>query len=859
MPYKCCIVGCKSNYDTVDEKTSTFGFPDEVKEHDRRERWIKFVNRKNFVPNENTKICERHFELVYVKKGIGENGRTRLIKTKKPVPTILDPDVKASPVVSHMKAPSAIPRKSPRKRIFQEDEYEKFVKQDTISSFDDMTESLAPLGYQTNRYNDHIVYYRMQVTELGALEINECIRVDRDLHVKLFYKGSPLPLPTWFRHGTNCRLATKSALNNFPNYIKNEGERSSSVFEELSQLRFKNRPFYSSNVIRYALLLRYTSLQSYKMLCEHFQLPSLSLLRKITKGTIDAVKCATKLKTVGKISEDVVLMLDEMFLQKVEEYCGGKSIGANENNELYKGLVAFMIVGMKENVPYVIKASPDTAITGEWLQEQIKDCLKTLKSCGFNVRAIVCDNHASNISAYDLLLQDCGQDPDSTYMMFESKKIYLLYDTVHLIKTIRNNLLNYKRFIFPSFRFDGFEDVIEVASGEMSWKTLHDVHDKDMKLDSYFRKAPKLSYKALHPGNRKQSVPLALSVFDSTTSAAIESYFPDRKASADFLRLIDTWWVISNAKQQFSSRRIGHAVTKGDKKPEFLRKFADWIEEWHAAKIPGCQKFTLSTQTSSALTRTLRGQASLLEDLLSEGYKFVLTARLQSDPLERRFGQYRQMSGGRFLVSLKDTTCSEKILKIKSLLKAGVDLDESVRTDTNQASLEKELLQKIDELRIRVDTLQLSSDSREVAVCVAGYIAKKLKEKKGFACCKNFFVGRLSNENDDHAYIRILSRGGLTVPSPALAEYVCNAFSILDIAETTINQSELPERDGAERTLAHLFGNVPEFTCSKHLNQGKRYCNRVIANIFFNNRRRIATAEVRKDDVESFKRLKREL
>ena len=306
------------------------------------------------------------------------------------------------------------------------------------------------------------------------------------------------------------------------------------------------------------------------MLCEHFQLPSLSLLRKITKGTIDAVKCATKLKTVGKISEDVVLMLDEMFLQKVEEYCGGKLIGADDNNELYKGFVAFMIVGMKDIVPYVIKASPDTTITGEWLQEQIKDCLNTLKSCGFNVRAIVCDNHSSNISAYDLLLQDCGQDPDSTYMMFESKKIYLLYDTVHLIKTIRNNLLNYKRFIFPPFRFDGFEDVIEVAGGEMSWKTLHDVHDKDKLLDSYFRKAPALSYKALHPGNRKQSVPLALAVFDSKTSAAIESYFPDRKASADFLRLIDTWWVISNAKQQFSSRRIGHAVTKGDRKTEFL-------------------------------------------------------------------------------------------------------------------------------------------------------------------------------------------------------------------------------------------------------------------------------------------------
>ena len=34
------------------------------------------------------------------------------------------------------------------------------------------------------------------------------------------------------------------------------------------------------------------------------------------------------------ISEDIVLMFDEMYLQKCEEYCGGEIIGANENNEL---------------------------------------------------------------------------------------------------------------------------------------------------------------------------------------------------------------------------------------------------------------------------------------------------------------------------------------------------------------------------------------------------------------------------------------------------------------------------------------------------------------------------------------------
>ena len=57
------------------------------------------------------------------------------------------------------------------------------------------------------------------------------------------------------------------------------------------------------------------------------------------EGQLDAVKCAKSLKSQGVISEDVVLMFDKMYLQKCEEYCGGEIIGANENNELYKGLL----------------------------------------------------------------------------------------------------------------------------------------------------------------------------------------------------------------------------------------------------------------------------------------------------------------------------------------------------------------------------------------------------------------------------------------------------------------------------------------------------------------------------------------
>ena len=64
-----------------------------------------------------------------------------------------------------------------------------------------------------------------------------------------------------------------------------------------------------------------------------FPFPSLSPLKKSTEGKLFAAKCPKSLKSQGVICEDIVLMFDEMYLQKCEEYFGGEIIGANENSE----------------------------------------------------------------------------------------------------------------------------------------------------------------------------------------------------------------------------------------------------------------------------------------------------------------------------------------------------------------------------------------------------------------------------------------------------------------------------------------------------------------------------------------------
>ena len=83
MVNKFCVVGCRSNY-KGEETVPVFSFPSD---EDIRNRWIKFVNRKDWQPTSSAVICIKHFESKFLKKGEHEK-RFKLIKTLKPIPTI---------------------------------------------------------------------------------------------------------------------------------------------------------------------------------------------------------------------------------------------------------------------------------------------------------------------------------------------------------------------------------------------------------------------------------------------------------------------------------------------------------------------------------------------------------------------------------------------------------------------------------------------------------------------------------------------------------------------------------------------------------------------------------------------------
>ena len=166
-------------------------------------------------------------------------------------------------------------------------------------------------------------------------------------------------------------------------------------------------------------------------------------------------------------------------------------------------------------------------------------------------------------------------------------------------------------------------------------------------------------------------------------------------------------------------------------------------------KIPCFETFTLTKKTSSALIRTFLCHAALIEELSDEGYR-ILTSRFQSDPLERRFGQYRQMSGGRFLVGLRDVTHPEKIIRLKSLLKGDINalIEDTFLKKDEEENLQNFLFDITSENLIK-ETIVLSDDTREVGIYISGYIAKKIKDRFE-DCCVEYAVGEIKEDDAEN-------------------------------------------------------------------------------------------------------------
>ena len=83
---------------------------------------------------------------------------------------------------------------------------------------------------------------------------------------------------------------------------------------------------------------------------------------------------------------------------------------------------------------YYLSSGP---IKSEMLKNLLFNCTEKVTGVGLNVKVVIADQGSNNRSLFQTQL---GVTQENPYFVVSQRKIYVLYDPPHLIKSVRNNL-----------------------------------------------------------------------------------------------------------------------------------------------------------------------------------------------------------------------------------------------------------------------------------------------------------------------------------------------------------------------------------------------------------------------------------
>ena len=102
-----------------------------------------------------------------------------------------------------------------------------------------------------------------------------------------------------------------------------------------------------------------------------------------------------------------------------------------------------MIVRVRKSGPFLVKGVPESKIEGKWLSGQIIETIQSLHEIGFHVRAVISDNHHSNVSAFNELFSKYGSESHENAILHHStsdRRTYLFYDSVSVKECTKQSI-----------------------------------------------------------------------------------------------------------------------------------------------------------------------------------------------------------------------------------------------------------------------------------------------------------------------------------------------------------------------------------------------------------------------------------
>lgn len=418
----------------------------------------------------------------------------------------------------------------------------------------------------------------------------------------------------------------------------------------MMQIFHKTGNRYTEDEKQIALKIHYTSPSLYsKMRSEfNFRLPSYSTIKgwfgkvELWPGICPAMfqHLGTKVSSMSPDERNCVLLFDEVRIKKAFDLHDGKqkiegfedlgSFGCSSG--VATDALVFMVRGLfhnwKQPVAYFLSAG---VVKSEKLMDILHGILDALLDVGLRVRATVCDQGTHNQSSIFAKVS-----VDHPFFMHRGFKIFCFFDWPHLGKSLRNQLWAHDFMISDNVR-------VSWTDLELLWNLEH---------DKGTRAAYKLSAKHVNPHNfDRMKCSLAFQVFSRKVSAALFTAAATGGIQSETVSATASFfWTLNDLFDNLNSRSANDANPNkcaiSDSRPsveENLRKQLEACKSWRTItdkglKVPPC--FT-------GLILSLNAVLQLWDDLKLEGTKFLLTSRLNQDPLENLFSMIR-MHGGTY-------------------------------------------------------------------------------------------------------------------------------------------------------------------------------------------------------------------
>lgn len=155
----------------------------------------------------------------------------------------------------------------------------------------------------------------------------------------------------------------------------------------------------------------------------------------------------------------VCLMIDEIHLKPNFDYVGGKLFGmSHDNSNAASSAFVFMLQSFLSSYKDVAHILPVSNLTAETFHEYIKKVIIGLENIGFKVITLVTDNNAINKKAVSLFAS-----PSELCIKYKNpacpdRYFYFLFDSVHILKCLRNIWINQKNLGVCLF-FPNFDDI----------------------------------------------------------------------------------------------------------------------------------------------------------------------------------------------------------------------------------------------------------------------------------------------------------------------------------------------------------------------------------------------------------------